>query len=94
MYSGIDCVNGLDHPAVIMADAGEVVTYGELDERSNRVAQLLWETGLRRGDHIAIFAETHPRYFEIVWAAQRSGLYFTCIAFEVTNTRASQSSTM
>ena len=29
-----------DAPAVIMADSGEVVTYGELDERSKRLAQL------------------------------------------------------
>jgi acyl-CoA synthetase (AMP-forming)/AMP-acid ligase II len=67
-----------------MADSGEIVTYGELDERSNRVAQLLWETGLRPGDHIAIFAENHPRYFEIVWAALRSGLFYTPINFHLT----------
>ena len=24
--------------------------------------------------------DNHPRYFEIAWAAQRSGLYFTCIS--------------
>ena len=31
----------------------------------------------RPGDHVAIFAENHPRYFEVVWAALRSGLYLT-----------------
>lgn len=62
-----------------MASTGEVVTYRELDERSNRLAQLLWARGLRPGDHIAIFMENHPRYLEIAWAALRSGLYFTTV---------------
>ena len=62
-----------------MAGSGEVVTYRELDERSNRLAQLLWAQGLRPGDHVAIFAENHPRFFEVFWAAARSGLYFTTV---------------
>jgi long-chain acyl-CoA synthetase len=68
-----------DAPAVIMAGSGEVVTYAELEERSRRVAQLLHAAGLRPGDHIAIMMENHPRYFEIFWGAQRSGLYTTPI---------------
>jgi long-chain acyl-CoA synthetase len=43
-----------DHPAVVMATSGEVVTYAELDERSKRLAQLLHAGGLRPGDHLAI----------------------------------------
>jgi long-chain acyl-CoA synthetase len=62
-----------------MADSGVVVTYRQLDERSKRVAQLLYFAGLRPGDHIAIMLENHPRYYEIYWAAQRSGLYITPI---------------
>ena len=62
-----------------MAGSGEVVTYRELDERSNRLARLLWAQGLRPGDHIAIFADNHPRFFEVFWAAARSGLYFTTV---------------
>ena len=61
-----------DKPAYVMAAPGETVTYGELDERSNRVAQLFRSLGLRRGDHIAILLENHPRFFEIVLGA-RSG---------------------
>jgi acyl-CoA synthetase (AMP-forming)/AMP-acid ligase II len=68
-----------DAPAVIMADAGTVVTYRELDERSQRVAQLLFAAGLRPGDHIAVMLENHPRYFELFWGAQRAGLYTTPI---------------
>jgi len=68
-----------DSPAVIMAETGEVVTYAQLDERSKRLAQLLYAAGLRPGDHVAILLENHPRYFEVFWAAQRAGLYTTPI---------------
>ena len=68
-----------DKPAVIMARTGEVITFAELDARSNRLARLWWEHGLRPGDHIAIFADNHPRYYEAFWAAMRSGLYFTTV---------------
>jgi long-chain acyl-CoA synthetase len=64
---------------VIMADSGVTVTYSELDERSKRFAQLLHAAGLRPGDHMAVMLENHPRYFEVYWGAQRSGLYTTPI---------------
>jgi long-chain acyl-CoA synthetase len=60
------------------------VTYRELDERSNQGAQLLRSLGLRPGDAIAILLENHPRFFEICWAAQRSGLYYTPISYRLT----------
>ena len=43
-------------PAIIMGDSGEMVTYRELDERSNQGAHLFRCLGLQTGDHIAIFA--------------------------------------
>jgi long-chain acyl-CoA synthetase len=73
-----------DKPAFIMAASGETVTYRELDERSNQGAQLFRTLGLTTGDGIAIFLENHPRYYEILWAAQRSGLRFTCISSKLT----------
>ena len=77
MYPGRHARTFPDKPAVIMAGSGEVVTYAELDERSNRLAQVFHAAGLRRGDHVALLAENHPRYYEVYWAAIRSGLYFT-----------------
>jgi long-chain acyl-CoA synthetase len=62
-----------------MAGSGEVVTYAELNDRSNRLAQLFFSAGLRFGDHIAVLMENRAEYFEPCWAAQRSGLLFTCI---------------
>ncbi|KAJ3340414.1 hypothetical protein HDU93_007021 [Gonapodya sp. JEL0774] len=66
--------------AYIMARTDEVVTYGMLDERSNRTAQMFRHHGLQAGDGIIIFMENHPRYFEIVWGAQRSGLRTSAIS--------------
>jgi len=69
-----------DKPAYIMAASGEVVTYAQLDARSNQGAHLFRSLGIGPGDAIAIFMDNSPRYFEVLWAAQRSGVRFTCIS--------------
>jgi long-chain acyl-CoA synthetase len=67
-----------------MAGSGETTTYRELDERSNQLAHHLHELGLRPGDVIAILLENHPRFLEVCWAAERSGLYYTAISTRLT----------
>ena len=69
--------------AYIMAETGETVTYSELEAAANRGAQLLRSLGLQRGDHIAILLENHPRFFQICWAAQRAGIYYTAISWRL-----------
>jgi long-chain acyl-CoA synthetase len=71
-------------PAYIMAASGETVTYGELDARSNQGAHLFRAAGIGRGDAIAICMDNSPRYYEVLWAAQRSGLRFTCVSSKLT----------
>jgi long-chain acyl-CoA synthetase len=68
-----------DHPALIISSSGYILTYRELDERSNRLARLLQAQGVRRGDTVAMFMENNPRFMEVVWAARRSGLYLTAV---------------
>ncbi|MEE2922059.1 MAG: acyl-CoA synthetase [Pseudomonadota bacterium] len=70
--------------AYIMANSGETVTFGQLEERSNQIAHAFRAAGLKPGDTIALFAENSARYFEICWAAQRSGLYYVCISSRLT----------
>jgi fatty-acyl-CoA synthase len=79
VYPGAHAKTEPDKPALIMGRSGEVVTYAELDARSNRLARLLWANGLRPGGHVAIFMENNPRYPEVYWAAIRSGLYLTTV---------------
>ena len=61
-----------------MAD-GPTITYGELFERSQRVAALLHEAGLRRGDGVALVLPNRPEFFEITWGCQLSGLYYSAV---------------
>ncbi|MDP6375996.1 MAG: AMP-binding protein [Pseudomonadales bacterium] len=82
---GIECP---DKPAVIHAVTGKTVTYAELNDRSNQLAQLMWDKGLRPGDHVSIFMENNLRYFEVVWAAFRSGLFLTTINCYLTDEEA------
>ena len=71
-------------PAYIMAMSGEVVTYKQLEERSNQGAHLFRSLGLHVGDTISILMDNSPRYFDVAWAAQRSGLYYTGISSKLT----------
>ena len=63
-----------------MAGSGEVVTYRQLDQRSNQVAQKFRALGLRPDDHIAIHMENCRHFIEAVWGAQRSGIIYTAIS--------------
>lgn len=67
-----------------MAGSGETVSYAALEARSNQLAHFFRAQGLKVGDCIAILAENSPRYFELVWAAQRSGLYYACVSTKLT----------
>ena len=84
MHPAIIARTAPNKPAVIMADSGEKLTFGELEARSNQGAQLFRSLGMKTGDGIAIFMENNARYLEICWAAQRAGLYFTCISSRLT----------
>jgi long-chain acyl-CoA synthetase len=67
-------------PAIIMGNSGEVVSYRELDERSNRAAQLFRSLGLVKGDHIGLMLDNRREFLEICVGAQRAGLIYTPIS--------------
>ncbi|MNQ85670.1 Long-chain-fatty-acid--CoA ligase [compost metagenome] len=73
-YIGTHALLNSDKAAVINASSGEILSYRELDERSNRFARYLQAQGLQRGDTFAVFLENNIRYFELCWAALRSEL--------------------
>ena len=62
-----------DKPAVIMGRSGAVITYAQLEARSNQGAQLFRALGLKRGDAIALLLENGPQFHAICFAAQRAG---------------------
>jgi long-chain acyl-CoA synthetase len=77
MYPGLHAVGRANQPAVVMAQSGETVIYRELEARSNRLAHLLRDAGLKRLDHYAVLMENHIRFVECCAAGERSGLYYT-----------------
>lgn len=66
-------------PAFIMANSGESVSYAELEARTNRLAHLFRNRGMKRLDHYAIYMENNSRYLEVCGAGEKAGLYFTCV---------------
>jgi acyl-CoA synthetase (AMP-forming)/AMP-acid ligase II len=70
--------------AYVLARSGETVTFRTLDDESNRLAQVLWQRGLRPGDTFALSMENNARYLEVTWAGRRSGLYYTAASSRLT----------
>jgi fatty-acyl-CoA synthase len=60
--------------ALIHGDTG--ITYGELYERTTRLAHALRASGVRRGDRIAYLGPNHPSYLETLFAAGTLGAVF------------------
>jgi long-chain acyl-CoA synthetase len=79
MYPGEHAERHPDQPALIMATSGTTLTFAEFEANANRLAHLYRASGLRRGDHVAFLMENNLRYFETMSAAERCGLYYTCI---------------
>jgi long-chain acyl-CoA synthetase len=79
LYPGLLAVARANQPAVVMAQSGETITYRELEARSNRLAHLLRDVGLKRLDHYAVLMENHIRFVECCAAGERSGLYYTSV---------------
>ena len=80
MHPYIHAAETPDKAAVIMARSGEVVTYRQLDDRSNQTARMLQTMGLQHGDTIALLMDTGPRFHEVAWAPHRSGLVYVAIS--------------
>ncbi len=79
MYAARYAAEQPDQPALIMATSGDVVTFGEYEAASNRMAHLYRDEGLHLRDHVAFFMENNPRMLECEGGAERTGLYYTCI---------------
>src|SRR5271166_4268864 len=84
VHPGVFAAREPERPAVIMGATGAVVTYAELEARSNQVAWLARGTGLRPGDGLAVILENRPEVLDLAWGAQRSGLQFTAVNWHLT----------
>lgn len=73
-----------DRPAAIEAATGRQVTYGELDDRSARLAATFEAAGIHEGGHVAALLPNRIEYFDVAWATQRSGLWITPVNWHLT----------
>lgn len=62
-----------DKPAAILGSDGSMLTFGDLAERSARLAAIL-RSHLDIGDRVAVLLENRLDYFVVIWAIRRSGL--------------------
>jgi long-chain acyl-CoA synthetase len=69
-----------DRLALVIADTGETLTYRQLDEGSNRVAQLLRAQGLGPGDRIGVMMRNSPWFPIVYWGATRCGVFVTLLS--------------
>jgi long-chain acyl-CoA synthetase len=84
MHPSIHAQTTPDKPAIIIAETGEMRTYRQLDEGSNKVAQFFRAHGLGHEDVVAIMLENTLDYYNLTWGAQRSGLRYVCISSRLT----------
>ncbi len=69
-----------DKPALILAETGETITYRDMEERANRAAHALRSLGMGNRRTIALVCENRLEYFDVVWAAQRTGLELVLVS--------------
>ncbi|MCW2918998.1 MAG: long-chain fatty acid--CoA ligase [Actinomycetia bacterium] len=60
-----------DAPA--LTGDGRTVSYGELDERSSRLARALLAAGLSSGSRVGYVGKNAPEYFDLLFGAAKIG---------------------
>ena len=67
-----------DKPALIHGD-GQIVTYRQLADGTDRVSALLWHRGVRKGDRVAFLGENCPEFIQVLFGAAQLGAVFVPI---------------
>jgi long-chain acyl-CoA synthetase len=72
--------------SVALADVAtdRTITYGELEQRANRVAHALRSLGLVGGDTMGLLCNNCPEYLDAYWGAQRSGITLVPLSTRLT----------
>lgn len=77
-----------DRPAMIMHPSGESITFGELADRTLRLASLIRAAGLGTGDALAVWMRNSTWYHSLYFAAMRCGVYFVPVNANLTPSEA------
>jgi long-chain acyl-CoA synthetase len=62
-----------DPGATLLVDGDHRTTYGEIDQSSNRIARLLVESGVHRGDRIGLLIANSARYVASYYGVLKTG---------------------
>lgn len=65
---------GHDLEAVVDVAAGKRFSYGQINERADRLAEALGTLGLKKGDRIGVLLPNGHRFVEIYYGAARAGI--------------------
>ena len=68
---------------------GELQTYADLSDRIRKLAPILIELGVRRGDRVGYMGLNHPTFLEAVYACSCIGAIFVPLNFRLTSSEAS-----
>ncbi|MFI7101080.1 4-coumarate--CoA ligase family protein [Streptomyces sp. NPDC050161] len=68
-----------DHPALIDGTDGTTLSHTQLDHHSRRIAAALAETGLRKGDVLALHSPNSLAFPAVFYAASRCGAAVTTV---------------
>jgi long-chain acyl-CoA synthetase len=72
-----------DPAAIAITGDGRRLTFGELDERSSRLARALAGLGVRRGDRVAYLDQNATEFWETMFAAAKLGAVMTPLNFRL-----------
>src|SRR2546423_10350782 len=71
-------------PSKVAVVQGErLLTFADVDQRANRLANALLGVGLRPGDHVGILLANVPEYVEIYFGLARAGLVAVPMSFRL-----------
>ena len=62
-----------DHEFVVYPDRNLRFTYGQFDERANNLAKGLLAIGIKKGDHVGIWAKNVPDWLTFMFATAKIG---------------------
>ncbi|MDR1420559.1 MAG: AMP-binding protein [Treponema sp.] len=68
-----------DRDFVVYADRDLRFTYGEFDRRVDELARGLLAIGLKKGDHVGLWATNVPDWNTLLFAAARAGMVFVTV---------------
>lgn len=68
-----------DHPFIMYPDRGLVWSYAEFYQRTDNLAKGLLAIGVKRGDHVGVWARNVPEWLTLMFATAKIGAVLVTI---------------